>query len=389
MTFWDFDDFLRILSFMIHDNKPGLYIHVPFCRSKCPYCDFYSHTDQSLIPVWLNALEKEIGFYQNQFSSFDTLYLGGGSPSILSEEQVGRLVELLRDRFHFEPGVEITIEANPNDLNPDKLERLRELGINRISLGVQSFDDQELLFLKRRHTAGESQKALEWIREAGFTNLGIDLIYGLPRQTKNQFQVALEKALAFRPEHLSCYQLTMAKGTLFWGMKEKGSLKPISEEEEEAFFLTTSEFLQDHGYIHYEISNFAREEKYFSRHNQKYWQRSPYLGLGPSAHSFQGNRRWWNVRSINRYCQSLEEGRLPVEAQEELSEEQVRLETISLGLRTRAGLDLKHLGGNPNIEKALSRLVESQLVSVTDNHIFPTLKGFLLADRLPLMLVEP
>ncbi len=151
------------------------------------------------------------------------------------------------------------------------------------------------------------------------------------------------------------------------------------------FFWPPPSSYKSQGYIHYEISNFAREEKYFSRHNQKYWQRQPYLGLGPSAHSFQGNRRWWNVRSINQYCQALEQGRLPVEEQEELTEEQVQLEIISLGLRTRAGLDLSRLGDSLNLEKTLSRLVEAQLVSVTNNHMVPTLKGFLLADRLPLL----
>lgn len=370
---------------MINDNKPGLYVHVPFCRSKCPYCDFYSHTDLSLITTWLKALEREIGFYQDQFSSFDTLYLGGGSPSILSEEQLGCLLEMIFDRFHFESGTEITIEANPNDLDPAKIKTLRELGVNRLSLGVQSFDDQELLFLRRRHTAKQAEQALEWTREAGFTNVGIDLIYGLPGQTREQWLASLGHALTFNPEHLSCYQLTLAKGTLFWGLKEKGSLKPISEEEEEAFFLATSEFLQSQGYIHYEISNFAREENYFTRHNQKYWQRQPYLGLGPSVHSFQENRRWWNVRSLNQYCHALEQGRLPVEEREELTKEQEQLEIISLGLRTRAGLDLSRLGDSLNLKETLSRLVEAQLVSVTDNRLVPTLKGFLMADHLPLL----
>lgn len=370
---------------MINDNKPGLYVHVPFCRSKCPYCDFYSHTDRSLITAWLKALEREIGFYRNQFLSFDTLYLGGGSPSILSEEQLGRLLEMIFDRFHFEPDSEITFEANPNDLEPAKLKRFREFGVNRISLGVQSFDDRELLFLRRRHTVKQAEQALRWIREAGFTNVGIDLIYGLPGQTREQWLASLTQALAFNPEHLSCYQLTMAKGTLFWGLKEKGSLTPIGEEEEEAFFLATSEFLEDHGYGHYEISNFARGKQYFSRHNQKYWNRLPYLGLGPSAHSFQGNRRWWNVRSLNRYYHALEQGRLPVEGREELTVEQIQLEIISLGLRTRSGLDLNRLGDSLNLEKTLSRLVEAQLVSVTDNRMVPTLKGFLMADHLPLL----
>jgi putative oxygen-independent coproporphyrinogen III oxidase len=371
---------------MINEKNPGLYIHVPFCRSKCPYCDFYSHTDHSLIPPFLNALEKETGFYPDQFPIFDTLYLGGGSPSLLSEHQLGHLMALIFYQFLFEPGTEVTIEANPNDLDPVKLGKLRELGINRISLGVQSFDHQELLFLRRRHTAEDAVTALEWIREAGFANLGMDLIYGLPGQSIKQWQANLDKALTFNPEHLSCYQLTVAKGTPFWGLKEKGNLKPISEEEEEVFFITTSKFLEDHGYIHYEISNFARKEKYFSRHNQKYWQRYPYLGLGPSAHSFQRNRRWWNVRSLHRYCRALEEGKMPVEAREELNEEQIQMEIISLGLRTRAGLDLGPLSDRANLGKILPALVESQLVSVTDNRLIPTLKGFLLADRLPLLL---
>jgi oxygen-independent coproporphyrinogen-3 oxidase len=369
---------------MINDPPPGLYVHVPFCLSKCPYCDFYSTTDNKLIPSWLKALEKELAFYQGQFSSFDTLYLGGGSPSSLSEQQLSNLFELIHSRFHFDPYSEITIEVNPNDLNPSKIKKFRDLGINRISLGVQSFDDQELLLLRRQHTAKDAEKALDWIREAGFKNVGIDLIYGLPGQTKEQWLVSLNKALAFQPEHLSCYQLTIAKGTLFWGLKEKGRLQPISESDEGHFFLTTSHFLQDRGYIHYEISNFTREEKYFSRHNQKYWQRRPYLGLGPSAHSFQENRRWWNVRSLNQYCRALEERRPPIEGQEELTEEQVRMEMISLGLRTKAGLDLSCLGEKQKVEKILPRLIENGWVSVTDNHLVPTLKGFLIADHLPL-----
>jgi oxygen-independent coproporphyrinogen III oxidase len=370
---------------MVNDKNPGLYIHIPFCRSKCPYCDFYSHTDLSLIPLWLNALEKEIGYYQNQFPLFDTLYLGGGSPSVLTEEDLGFLFKILFGNFHFEPGSEITIEANPNDLTPNKLKRLKRLGVNRISLGVQSFDDQELSFLGRPHTAQDAETVLGWIRKSGFTNLGIDLIYGLPGQSMAQWQASLEKALTFQPEHLSCYQLTIAKGTLFWVRKEKGEFQPIDEAAEEGFFLATANFLQEHGYIHYEVSNFAWEEQYFSRHNQKYWQRHPYLGLGPAAHSFLGNRRWWNVRSVKLYCRALEEGKLPIEDQEELTPEQVQLEKISLGLRTKAGLDLENLNGI-NLEK-VQGLVESGLVLMCANRLVPAVRGFLVADRLPLLIM--
>ncbi len=370
---------------MTGDIPSGLYLHVPFCQSKCPYCDFYSHTDHSLIPRWLDALKKEFEIYQDRFRVFDTLYLGGGSPSGLSEQQIGSLLNLIRERYSLDPGSEITLEANPNDLNPSKLKTYRDLGVNRISLGVQSFDQQELLFLRRRHTASEAEKAIDWIREAGFTNLGIDLIYGLPGQEKEEWLAGLNKALAFNPEHLSCYQLTIAKGTLFWGMKEKGNLRSISEAMEETFFLTTARFLEDRGYIHYEISNFARDEKYFSRHNQKYWQRLPYLGLGPSAHSFKENRRWWNVRSINQYCRTLEEGLAPIEGQEELDEEQVLMEWISLGLRTQSGLDLNRLGDKLNLGKILPKFLNNDWATITGSHLVPTLKGFLVADRLPLL----
>ncbi len=369
---------------MIDYIPSGLYVHVPFCRGKCPYCDFYSTTDDKLIPLWLKALEKEIALYQGRFSTFDTLYFGGGSPSILPQSHIENLFGMIRGCFQFEADSEITIEANPNDLNPSQLKTYRDLGINRISLGVQSFNPQELLFLRRSHSAEGAQRAMEWIRESGFTNLGIDLIYGLPGQTMEQWLASLKKARAFQPEHLSCYQLTIAKGTLFWKMREKGHLQPITESDEESFFLTTSKYLEDHGFIHYEISNFASQEKYFSRHNQKYWQRRPYLGLGPSAHSFQENRRWWNIRSVNQYCRALEGRHSPVEEQEELNKDQVQLEWISLGLRTKSGLDLEQLGDKSNLEKILPKLIENGCVSVSGNHLIPTIKGFLVADRLPL-----
>jgi oxygen-independent coproporphyrinogen III oxidase len=370
---------------MIDDTPAGLYIHVPFCQSKCPYCDFYSTTDLSLIPRWLEAFKIEAHFYKGRFPDFDTLYLGGGSPSRLSEKQLEFLWELIYGHFHLKADSEITIEVNPNDLNPSKLKMYRDLGVNRISLGVQSFNPQDLQFLRRDHTNEDTQKALEWIREAGFSNLGIDLIYGLPGQTEEQWLVTLVKALIFQPEHLSCYQLTITKGTLFWGLKEMGRLQPIGETEEETFFLATSRFLENQGFIHYEISNFARTENYFSRHNQKYWQRKPCLGLGPSAHSFQDKHRWWNFRSINQCCRALEKGRAPIEGQEELDEEQVLMEWISLGLRTRAGLDLNLLGNKLNLEKILPQLIEKKWAIVTGNRLVPTIKGFLVADRLPLI----
>ena len=192
---------------------PGLYIHVPFCQTKCPYCDFYSITSPDLISAYLKALEIEASFYKDSFASFDTLYLGGGTPSLLDAEQLTALVNTPRRHFKFTPDTEFTLEANPDDITAEKLRLWRELGINRLSLGVQSFDEAELVFLQRRHTARQTRRAMELIRAAGFDNLGLDLMYGLPGQSPDTWLQTLETALGFTPEHLSCYQLTIAEGT--------------------------------------------------------------------------------------------------------------------------------------------------------------------------------
>ncbi len=192
---------------------PGLYIHIPFCRTKCPYCDFYSTTSLSLIPAWLEAVQKEVLLYQDTFSRFDSLYLGGGTPTLLSDGELATLMDSLRFHFRFAPDPEITLEANPDDLSPAKLARLKDLGVNRLSVGVQSFDERELSFLGRRHTARQTEQALESVRAAGFANLGLDLMYGLPGQSQKAWAKTLKKALKYRPEHLSCYQLTLEQET--------------------------------------------------------------------------------------------------------------------------------------------------------------------------------
>jgi len=374
---------------MMSDIKlPGLYVHVPFCRSKCPYCDFYSVTATPLIPAWLRAVQAESDLYKNQFDTFDSLYLGGGTPTILDSGQLTVLFECLRNAFHFTADAEITIEANPECLTMEKLEHLRDLGVNRISLGVQSFHDKHLSFLGRNHKAEEAEQALDNIRSAGFTSLGMDLIYGFEDLTEDQWIRTLKKALTFRPEHLSCYQLTLEKNTRFRRMKDQGLIKPIGDEEARRFFLITSQFLSENGYIHYEISNFAKNENYYSRHNQKYWRHAPYLGLGPSAHSFKAGQRWWNTRSVKRYCQRLDRSELPTEGEESLSEEQLELEAVCLGLRTREGLDLAGIDDHPRLGPILNQLLGTGLVEMVEGRIVPTVEGFLVADHLPLLLTD-
>ena len=398
---------------------PGLYIHIPFCKSKCPYCDFYSITSPDLIPAYLNALDKEAQIYhaemplnggtgvspvqaqakacgyQNAASpSFDSLYLGGGTPSWLGEAHLAELLKNLRRHFSFSPDSEITLEANPDDLTAEKLRLFRDLGVNRLSLGAQSFDEAELRFLGRRHTARQTVAALDLIRAAGFANLGLDLIYGLPGQTLDAWLHTLETALRFAPEHLSCYQLTLAAGetpalrTPLARRAARGEFSLPDEEAQRQFFLLTARFLQERGYIHYEVANFARAETCVCRHNRKYWTHVPYLGLGPAAHSFHGNRRWWNHRALQDYRAALEAGEPPVAGAETLTPAQLRLETLYLGFRTREGVGLATLQEQPGWQTILAELTQAGLLEVHHDRVVATPQGLVVADRLPLRFVD-
>ena len=368
-------------------KNPGLYVHIPFCRSKCPYCDFYSVPSTTLVSRWLEALQKEIIHYKDRFDQFDSLYLGGGTPTCLDALSLKKIMETLRAHFDFAADTEMTIEANPGDLTEEKIIALKDVGFNRISLGVQAFDDDTLSYLGRTHSAQDAEKALLDLRASGFDNIGIDLIYGFEGQTVKAWKNTLEKALSFKPEHLSCYELNIEKGTLFSRWQQEGIIKPLTEKVLSNLFTTTSNFLRDHGYTHYEISNFDREEKYASRHNQKYWRHIPYLGLGPSAHSFQDSTRWWNVRSIRAYCKSLEAGEMPIDGHEKLTNEQLILESISLGTRTREGFELNEIPPDTLSSENLSKLQDAGFIQIKDNRVIPTQTGFLVADHLPLLLV--
>lgn len=363
----------------------GLYIHVPFCRSRCPYCHFYSTVDPTFIPQWVQAIGKEADLYRSRFTHFDSLYLGGGTPSLLPEAILGEILETLNRVFSIDPCGEITLEANPGDLTPGKLKHWKAGGINRISLGVQSLNDRELEFLKRRHTVAEARKAIDRIRYAGFDNLNLDFIYGLPGQDAGTWRQTLEGIAALQPEHLSCYELTAEAGTPLDRDVRTGKIGLPGERERRAFFLQTSSFLEARGYEHYEVSNFARGTAHYARHNRKYWNRRRYLGLGPSAHSFDGVRRWWNGRSLKRYLEMLARGRRPAEGEETLSPEQRRLEALLLGFRTRSGVALADLSLNPERRKVLRALESAGKIIQTPERLIPTPKGFLVADRLPLL----
>ena len=372
-------------------ESAGLYVHVPFCRSKCAYCDFYSITDHGTVNAWLEALSLEMGMYRGFAPAFDTVYVGGGTPSCLPPGRLEELLRLVRCAFPVVAGAETTVEVNPGDVDAAFLDRLRGAGCNRLSIGVQSFDAGVLAFLGRRHSAREALAAIEAGRRAGFENLSVDLIYGVPGQSLDLWRRTLKIAIAFVPEHLSCYELTVERGTPLHRRLEAGRMAPLGEEEGFLFFEETSTFLEDSGYVHYEVSNFARAESLISRHNHGYWDHSPYLGLGPAAHSFRGNRRWWNHRDVGRYVHDARSGKRPVAGGEELSQEELRTEALYFGFRTkrgihgpafrqRYGLDLFRAQ-----EAALRGMRDEGLIRLDGEVLSPTRRGLALADRLCLL----
>lgn len=372
-------------------SAAGLYIHIPFCVKKCPYCAFYSSTSLSRIPDFLGALFKEMEIACHPFGLFDTVYMGGGTPSILRPQQLGEILRRVRSHFDLHPGAEITLEANPGDLDRVFLQELVAMGFNRLNIGVQSFNRKELQFLGRRHSSEAALSAIEHSRRAGFHNLGLDLIYGIPGQSMESWLGSLARAVDFSPEHLSCYQLSVEKNTPLEKELARGKFSLPGEARQYDFFIKTADFLENSGYLYYEISNFARGAEHLSRHNQKYWDHTPYLGLGPAAHSFLGDRRWWNYSTLAQYLGEIQQGRSPIQATEILTPEQLRLEAVFLGLRTRKGIHLKDLFEEHRYDllaekkELLTRLRQEGLLALENGHLYPTRAGLALADRLALI----
>jgi oxygen-independent coproporphyrinogen III oxidase len=372
------------------DELPGLYIHIPFCLRKCAYCGFYSITDLSLIPAFRSALRREMALYRGWAASFDTLYIGGGTPSILPEGHLEGLIADIRTAFTIATGAEITVEANPADITESLLASLRRSGVNRLNIGIQSFNDGILAFLGRRHNQKQAEEAIAAARRAGIENIGIDLIYGVPGQSMDVWLSTLRAAVALTPDHLSCYQLTLEKGTPLAERCSRGEVVLPEEAVQADFFCNTSKFLEENSYLHYEVSNFARPGRE-SRHNGKYWNHTHYLGLGPAAHSFDGRRRWWNHRSVKTYRENLAAGKTPVIDSELLTDEQLRLEALFLGFRTRKGVDLEgyqrryHFDLLTEKGKMIRYLTDEGLAEIRDDFLRPTRNGMAVADSLALI----
>lgn len=372
---------------------PSLYIHFPFCLRKCSYCAFYSDTHCAEIPLFLECLKKEMRLRADELSGApaDSLYFGGGTPSLMAPADIGKLILLADDIFGLSPDAEITLEANPNQLTDEYFHGLRDTPVNRLSVGVQSFSDEVLKRIRRMHTSVQAEQALALAEKHGFHNISADLIYGLPGSTLEQLESDLRR-LSQLP-HLSCYQLTLEEGSILEMQVRKGLERLPSENVTEAQRKLVWEYLRDAGFTHYEVSSFCRGEAW-SRHNTAYWRQQPYLGFGPAAHSYLPHRRQWNLPDVRGYCRcvsDLSDGKGwddlggAVFEREQLTPEMEYEEYVMTSLRTCWGCDLEKVRGQWGAETVTHirrqlRHYPKNYYKLTDNQLVLTEKGLLFAD---------
>lgn len=364
----------------------GIYIHIPFCKSRCIYCDFFSSVSikekEKLVDGLCNELKLRENYLQGQ--KIETIYWGGGTPSLLSEKDFNQIFSQIFRITPIEQVKEITLEVNPDDINPAYLSLLKTFPFNRISIGVQSFQDNELLFLNRRHNARSAIEAIENCQKAGFENISIDLIYGLPEQTLEIWKKNLEQAIRLDIQHISSYHLIYEKGTKLNQLLKKRKIHPVDEELSLSMFSLMIDMLSGSDFIHYEISNFGKEG-YFSIHNSSYWNGKHYLGIGPSAHSYNGISREWNVSSMKTYTDSINQGVIPSE-QEIIDTQKAYNDYILTGLRTMWGIDLNKISSlfGENMKIYCFRLAQKHLkngnLKQEKDMLILTRKGIFVSD---------
>lgn len=340
----------------------GIYIHIPFCKSRCIYCGFYSTTLLDLRKKYINAVCREMELRKNYIREpFSTIYLGGGTPSLLDEAELTKLFLYINNVYDVDRNAEITMECNPDDITPEFTNMLSRLPINRVSMGAQTFADSRLRLLHRRHNSDEVKHAVKLLREAGIKNISIDLMFGFPDESLSQWKEDISAALALNVEHISAYSLMYEEDTPLWKMLDTGKVKEIDEELSLTMFKELVCQLTDAGYEHYEISNFARLG-YRSRHNSSYWHQVPYIGLGAAAHSFDLNSRQWNVADLKLYIEEINNGIIPME-REELDNDTTFNDIITTALRTSDGIDLNAM------ETRLGKRYRNTLISAAGKHI--------------------
>jgi oxygen-independent coproporphyrinogen-3 oxidase len=367
----------------------GIYLHIPFCQQACYYCDFHFSTSLNQKDAFLAALELEIKERKNYLSNqdkVDSIYFGGGTPSLLSEIELMRIFDLLYETYNVAADVEITLEANPEDLNVEKIKALKRTPINRFSIGIQSFFETDLKFMNRAHTSERAESAVKASQDAGFENISIDLIYGTPTLSNENWLINLSKAFSLQVKHISAYCLTVEEKTALHHMVTSGKVKNIDEEKSAGQFEILLQQMKANYFKQYEISNFCTDSN-FSRHNSNYWKRKSYIGFGPSAHSYNGVSRQWNVRNNALYIQGLQNKKLNFE-KEELSKVQNYNEYILTSIRTMWGSDLTTIETDfgadlvAHCKKEAAKYLQSHHLIESENHFFLTESGKLLADKI-------
>ena len=372
----------------------GIYIHIPFCAIKCMYCDFYSIADrENSIPKFIEAISKEIELCEIDVSKWtiDTIFIGGGTPSLLKEDLMELILSRLHNKYDLTNLKEITIEANPGEAPKNRLKAFKGMGINRISIGAQSFQPELLKFLTRIHDKDQIFETYDNARNAGFDNINCDLIYSIPGQTWSNWQEDLNTIIDMNPEHISAYTLTAEKGTELFSMVSQNTVTMPNKKQESNWFLKTHEIFSEKGYGAYEVSNFSKPG-YECIHNLHYWNIEPYLAFGPSAHGYDGQYRWNNVRSLDQYIDKVLAGQSPISMKEEISKTNHLNEKIGFGMRMIKGIDLNDI---PNdYQKLFKHNIKTirqkypNCINTEGTNIFLTSKGMLFADELiPEMLL--
>ncbi|MGL5236086.1 MAG: radical SAM family heme chaperone HemW [Empedobacter falsenii] len=363
----------------------GIYIHIPFCKQKCSYCDFHFSTNLQHKSNLIQAINKELEIRKDEISTpLETIYFGGGTPSILSEIELESIFETIYKNYSTKNLKEITLEANPDDLNKEKLNFLKSTPINRFSIGVQSFFEEDLKLMNRAHNAQEAETSIKLVQDFGFENITIDLIYGSTTTTNEMWKQNLQKAIELNVPHISSYALTVEEKTILDHQIKKGITKPVDEDRQNEQFQLLVNTLTSNDFIQYEISNFGKEE-YFSLHNSNYWKGIHYLGIGPSAHSYNGKTRAWNIANNSKYIQAINENNLPQEI-EVLNEVEKFNEMIMIGLRTIYGIDLNRINSEfsqplvNSFHQELNQLINENLVEKKENKIILKPEAKFFAD---------
>ncbi len=369
-------------------KKTAVYIHIPFCDHKCIYCDFYSLVSYENIENYLTALKKEIKFYAGKYSSgrnIDTIFFGGGTPSFMKPEYIQEIIETIKHNFNISNEIEITLETNPGTVTKEKLKEFKSAGINRISIGIQSFDNNELKFLTRIHDKDTAIKTVEDAAIIGFDNISIDLIFSLPNQTLQTWKSNLELAVKLPIKHISAYSLILEKGTILNKMVLDGKIKMATENHDAKLYKYTMEYLDKYKFNQYEVSNFAKKN-FECKHNLYYWEYQDYLSFGTAAHSFVNGIRWWNFSSLKKYISEIEQTGNAIRGKEKLTNEQMLEEIIMLGLRSN-GLNLnlvQNINKNWYGEKqsTIKKLVDNSFIKFEKNTLKCTSEGYMICDEI-------